>query len=223
MLNPLATSWTLFHYWRSSASYRIRLALEYKELVPGRMVHVSLLNGESESAEHAARNPFGYVPVLEVPHRESELGSEYLMESLPLIEWLDEQTSEERRLVYGNSFQKHRIRALSEFINAGIQPLQNLNVLDAVSSDESTRKAWCLDFNRRGLHAFSNLSRPYQGLFSFGDRFSMADCCLLPQLYSAERFGIQLQNEFPDLAKIYQYALSLDFVRRAAPENHQPV
>ncbi len=222
MLNPRAASWTLFHYWRSSASYRVRLALEYKGLVPGKVVPISLLNGESESVEHTARNPFGFVPVLEVPHMDNSLPAEHLVESLPIIEWLDDQGPEELRLVFGNSFQRQRIRALAEYINAGIQPLQNLTTLDAVSSDETKRKEWCAHFNRKGLHAFLEHSRRFHGTFVFGDRFSLADCCLIPQLYSANRFGIDLAVEFPELNRLYEHALSLDFVRRSTPEHHQP-
>src|SRR5262249_10154988 len=110
----LAKDVTLYHYWRSSSPWRVRWALGLKG-VKAQLVAINLLTDENESAAHRARNPMGYVPVLSV-------GTRHLIESMAIIEWLDE-TRPEPRLLPGDTFDRAHVRALCELINAGTQPL----------------------------------------------------------------------------------------------------
>lgn len=204
---------TLFHYWRSSSSWRVRMALALKGLTP-RFVHVGLLDGEVEGAEHRRRNPFGYVPVLQV-------GARHLVESLPIMELLDE-FQPAPPLFPGDAFDRAHVRALCEFINAGIQPVQNLNVMDRHSSDPAERKRWNQFFIGRGLEAYEAFAAPRAGIFSVGDRVTAADCCLIPQVYNAIRFEVPL-SRFPLLAGIYERAMALPAVAATAPDRFEPL
>jgi maleylacetoacetate isomerase len=208
MIPPL----TLYHYWRSSSSWRVRWALEIKGL-KAELVHVGLLNGESESEEHLKRNPLGYVPVLKA-------GDEYFTESVAIIEWLDEMAPTPK-LYPGDSYERLHIRTLCEIINAGIQPIQNTLVLDKLSSEEEKRKEWSQFFIRRGLHAFEENCKKKSGKFSVGDQVTAADVFLIPQLYNAKRVDIDLKD-FPLLAKIYENALKTEACKASQPEAYEP-
>src|SRR5258707_740787 len=118
--------YTLYHYWRSSSSWRVRWALELKGQTP-KVVHVNLLDGENDSEAHLKRSPLGYVPVLE-----SE--GKMICESVAIIEFLEEKNPKPQ-LYPGDAFQKAHIRALIEIINADTQPVQNLTVTEKLSDD----------------------------------------------------------------------------------------
>jgi maleylacetoacetate isomerase len=203
---------TLYHYWRSSSSWRVRWALKFKQQDVN-YVHVSLLNGESESSEHLKRNALGYVPVLEI-------NGHYLIESVAILEWLEEKYPE-RPLLPIDLIARSHVRALCQVINSDTQPVQNLTVLDRYSADEAKRKEWSQFFIRRGLSAFEKICAPQAGKFSFGDQVTMADLFLVPQLYNAQRFEVDL-NEFPLLKKIYDSAMLLPDAVASSPESFQP-
>lgn len=204
---------TLYHYWRSSASYRVRIVLNYKKLHP-KMVHISILDGSNETPEHLSRHPMGYVPVLDVQGKS-------LMESVAIIEWLEEMIPSPA-LFPTDSYKRARARALVELINAGTQPLQNLNVFEYHSSDPEKQKQWAGHFARRGLQAYEAVAKITAKKFSLGDEFSVADVFLVPQCYSAMRFGVDVEKEFPLVWKIYQNCLGFDFVERAHPDHFKP-
>jgi maleylacetoacetate isomerase len=180
----------LYHFWRSSASWRVRWALAIKG-IPFESVVVDLLGKAQKEALHRGRNPIGHVPVLEVDGR-------YLGESMAILEWLEE-THPEPALFPRDPLGRARVRQLCELVNAGIQPLQNLTVLDRVSeSDHAARNAWAAAFNERGLAAFEALLRGWEGEregpFCWGGRLGAADLFLVPQVYSARRFGARLDG-----------------------------
>jgi len=203
----------LYHYWRSSASYRVRIALGYKHLEP-KMIPVSLLDGSSESPEHLKRNPMGYVPVLEV-------NGKYLVESVAIIEWLEEMIPTPP-LFPADSYTKAQVRALVEYINAGTQPLQNLNVTEYYSPDPAQQKTWSAHFALNGLKAYETQIASTAGTYSLGETFTAADVFLVPQAYSALRFEIPLEKECPLIWRIYQNCLKLDFVQKAHPDLFKP-
>ncbi|MGE4232464.1 MAG: maleylacetoacetate isomerase [Bacteriovoracia bacterium] len=203
----------LYHYWRSSSSWRVRWALELKG-ISAEMIHVGLLDGSSEKPEHLERNPLGQVPVLEVDGR-------YLIESLPIIEWLDENHPRPM-LISGDSFQKQRVRALCEIINANTQPFQNPTVVEMVSKDEKAKKDWTQYYIRRGLHAYDEMIKPFSAEFSVGSELSAADLFLIPQCYAALRFGIDLKDEFSVINRIYERCRALDSCKAAEPERYEP-
>jgi maleylpyruvate isomerase len=178
----------LHNYWRSSASYRVRIALGYKQLAYD-YVSVNLAAGEQLAPDYRAHNPMGQVPTLEVV--EADGTRVVLHQSLPIIEYLEERWPA-IPLLPSAPYLRARARALAEIVNAGIQPLQNLSTTRAVRAMGGDDVAWTREFIERGLAAFSLEVADVAGKFCVGDVPTIADCCLVPQLYSARRFGASL-------------------------------
>jgi maleylpyruvate isomerase len=219
----MTNSLRLFHYWRSSSSWRVRIALAHKG-IEAEYVPVSLLDGESESLAHLARNPFGYVPVLEFIG-EKDPARRYLVESLPIIEFLEENFPA-NPLLPKDSRDRAHVRALAEMINAGTQPLQNLTTQIAIAPDTDPdhaekRKRWGQIWARRGFEAFESLARPSAGKFSFGDTVTVADLCLVPQIYGAARLGVS-HVDYPTIAQIYANLSTLPSVISSHPDRYAP-
>lgn len=178
----------LYAYFRSSASYRARLALHHKQL-PFEVVPVSVLDGSTHAPEHLARNPLGQVPVLEI---DTPRGIIQLAQSLAIIEFLDE-IHPETPLMPRDPIQRARVRELAEIVNAGIQPLQNTPVLQRIEQElKGDKLAWVRHFMRKGLEALEARARLTAGRFLVGDSPTLADVCLVPQIYNARRFDVSL-------------------------------
>ena len=204
----------LYTYWRSSSAHRVRIALGYKGL-QYESVAVNLLAGEQAAEAHAARAPNAYVPALEVD------GRDVFVESVAIIELLEE-LHPDPPLYPRSPFERARVRAMVETINAGVQPLQNLNVLLRHSSDHDERNAWARHYNERGLGVLErmmeqNEARGVRGRFAYGDSFTAADVYLIAQLPAARRFGVDL-SRFPRLVAAAASSADLPFVAAAAPE-----
>jgi maleylacetoacetate isomerase len=212
------TGYHLYHYWRSSASFRVRIALFWKN-IPVSFTHVGLLNGESETPEHLARNPAGYVPVLEL--KSGAHAGTMLTESLAIIRYLEEVHPESPTLFPGNVIDHAKIWALSETINAGSQPLINLPVLAKYSSDANAQKEWAQHWIRHGLQVFEILASQTPGSFSHGNEFSLADVCLIPHLYAADRFQVSL-IDFPRIRAIQKACATIQALTLAHPEHYKP-
>ncbi len=176
----------LYDYWRSSSAYRVRIALSLKGL-DFDLVPVNLLTSEHRTTAHLARNPQGLVPALEID-------GICLTQSLAMIEYLDE-TRPNPRLLPTDAGGRARVRALSDAIAMEIHPVCNLSVAAHVAelteSDDVAKAAWMRHFITKGLEAFEGLlDHPATGRFCHGDAPTMADCCLIPQLYNARRWGV---------------------------------
>lgn len=207
---------TLFHYWRSSASFRVRYGLEVKK-VPHEKVAVDLLKGEEKLADYTKRNPSGYVPCLLVD------GKHPLGESLAILEWLEE-THPAPSFFAGDSVMRARIRQLAETVNSGIQPLQNLDVTKRLSPDKEVQAEWMKHWIVRGLGVFEGLlsALDRKGMkFSVANHPTLADLCLIPQCYSSLRFGVDLAA-FPQINAIYEHALATPEVQAAHPDRFAP-
>lgn len=203
----------LYNYWRSSSSYRVRFALAFKGLAY-RYVAVNLAEKEQKDTGHAARSPTGYVPCIEIDGRT-------MVESIAIIELVDELFPEPP-LFPKDPWQKARVRAFVEIINAGIQPLQNLTVLDRHSSDAKEKAAWAKQFNERGLESLekmmaSNEAHGVRGKFAYGDTITAADLFLVPQVYSARRFGVEVAK-FPRVLHASEAAAATKAGQAALPE-----
>jgi maleylpyruvate isomerase len=175
----------LYGYWRSSSSWRVRIALGLKGIAFDN-VPVSLIQSEQTTDAHRARNPMAQVPVLELDD------GTCLTQSVAILEWLEESYPTPPLLPTSPADRAH-VRALVEIINSGIQPLQNLATLKQVRTYAGADdKAWAKLFLDRGLRALQEQARPRAGRYLFGDNVTLADCLLVPQMYGARRFGADL-------------------------------
>lgn len=188
-----------YGYFRSSAAYRCRIAFNLKGVTP-EFVPVHLRKGEQRGEAFLARNPQGLVPAVELD------GGQILSQSLAIIEWLDETVPAPPLLPQAPTERAH-VRALALSIACDIHPLQNLRVLNHLKAelklDQAACDRWCRHWIEGGLAAYeATLSRSgTAGAFSFGDAPTLADICLLPQLFSADRFGADV-SALPTLARI---------------------
>jgi maleylpyruvate isomerase len=177
----------LYSFWRSSCSWRVRLALAIKGL-EYEIVPVRLLNAEHHAAGFDQKSPLRQVPVLELLHA-GELVR--LTQSVAILEYL-EAVHPTPALYPQDILLRTRVRQLVEMVNAGIQPAQNLQVMQEVERLGADKKAWACNFIERGLAALESAARPLAGTFLVGDSASAADVFLAPQLYNARRFRMDL-------------------------------
>ncbi len=204
---------TLYNYWRSSASWRVRIALHHKQL-PFTYVPVHIVNHEQAAPDYAGKNPMQQVPTLEVDEDGRTL---HLGQSLAIIEYLEERYPERPLLPEGRVARAH-VRQLAECVNAGIQPFQNLPLLNVFKLElGADEKGLAARFNARGLTALEALAAPSAGKFLVGDALSVADVCLIPQLYSARRFGVDLAP-FPTLTRVEAACVELPAFVAAHPD-----
>jgi maleylpyruvate isomerase len=203
----------LHNYWRSSASHRVRIALELKELKFEYAI-VNILQREQFSEAYRGLNPMSQVPTLVVTE---DTGTTHtLSQSLPILEFLDERFPISA-LLPKDPYRRRHVRALCEIINSGIQPLQNLTVLNAIKALGHDPKAWSQSYVTPGLAAFEQQARLSAGLYCAGDVVTFADCFLVPQLASARRFEVEVER-FPLLLEIEARCLALPAFQRAAPD-----
>lgn len=203
----------LYGYYRSSASYRIRIALKAKR-IPYEDIPVYLNKGEQLSSEFKAINPMGLVPVLETEHG-------VLAESPAIVEYLEE-IAPEPALLSGDPGNRARIREMMHLIGCEIHPIQNLRILMHLRSkfgqdDEGVAK-WCRKWIGAGFDAFEILARQRSGAgrYSIGDELTLADVWLIPQLYNARRFKLDL-TPYPNIVSIDAHCATLDCFRDAHP------
>ncbi len=177
---------TLFDYWRSSASYRVRIGLNLLGISYA-SEPVDLLSGAQRGEENLARNPQGLVPTLSIDGVE-------LTQSLAILEYLNETRTAE--WLPADAAGKARIRALSYAIAMEIHPICNLRVArHAAALGGTTVEAWMKHFITDGLADFeAMLNRQPDGRFCHGDQVTLADICLVPQIYNARRWGVNLGN-----------------------------
>jgi len=202
----------LHGYFRSSASYRVRIALNLKGLSAEHLSH-HLRKGEQRAPAYLAINPQGLVPTLQGD------GGVVLTQSLAIIEWLDE-THPTPPLLPKDPLRRAHVRAFAQVIACDTHPIQNLKILSrlrelGLSEDQVT--GWAAWANREGLSACEKLIANEAGPLCFGDTPTIADLCLVPQLANARRFGVDVAA-FPRLLKAEAAAKTLKAFADAAPE-----
>jgi maleylpyruvate isomerase len=187
---------TLFGYWRSSATWRVRIALAWKNLPHAvQAVHLLRDGGEQHSSAYHTINPMEQVPALLVDDETIPL-----TQSMAILEYLEE-THPQPPLLPSDPVLRSRSRALAETVNSGIQPLQNLLVLHRVKHElHGDEHAWAKHFVTRGLGALEEMARPSAGRFLVGDMPTFADIFLVPQLFNARRFAVDV-SAFPILLR----------------------
>jgi maleylpyruvate isomerase len=204
----------LYSYWRSSSAWRVRIGLALKGLAYA-YAAVDLSAQEQFSQAHRARNPMAQVPVLEVEERGRTLR---LVESLAILEWLEE-VHPTPSLLPADPDGRARVRALAEHVNAGIQPHQNAVVLRTLKQKlPGYEREWAQLWIGRGLDGLERaVSDGGAGRFCHGDVPGLADCTLVPQLYNARRFGVDV-SPWPTLARIEAACAALPAFQAAHPD-----
>ncbi len=203
---------TLHGYFRSGASYRVRIALNLKGIAYADAFH-HLRKGEQNAPEYRAINPQGLLPALEID-------GAVLTQSLAICEYLDE-VHPEPALLPAEPIARARVRAFAQVIACDTHPVQNLKVLAnlrALGLDEAQVNGWAAKVIEDGLDACNALIADTAGTYCFGDSVTLADLLLVPQLVNARRFGVDLLR-WPKLLEIERACLALDAFSKAAPEN----
>ncbi len=206
----------LYSYWRSSASYRVRIALNLKgldyEIVP---VHLLEGGGQQHTLEYRAIQPQALVPALLHGHR-------IIRQSLAIIEYIDE-TWPDNPLLPATARDRARARAIAQAVACDIHPLNNLRVLRYFENEWNVpppeREEWVRHWIREGFGAVENLLSEHlsTGTFCDGEQPGMADCCLIPQVFNARRFSVDL-TPYPTIRRIYDACMLLPAFANARPE-----
>ena len=208
----------LYSYWRSSAAFRVRIALNLKGLVYDIMpVHLTDAGGQQHAASFRELNPQELIPVLVD-------GVRVIRQSMAIIEYLDEVYDGERKILPATARERARVRALAQIVACDIHPLNNLRVMQYLEREFNTpqveRDRWTQHWMREGFAAVESLlaDNPSTGLYCEGDEPTLADICLVPQVYNAQRWSVDM-NDFPLIRRIHAACMKLDAFERAKPEN----
>ncbi|MBN8553090.1 MAG: maleylacetoacetate isomerase [Caulobacterales bacterium] len=201
----------LHGYWRSGTSYRTRIALNLKGLTYAQKP-VDLRTGDQRSDVFLALNPQGLVPALEVD-------GQVLTQSPAILEWLEERYPEPPLLPSGLG-PRAQVRAMAALVACDIHPLNNLRVLKAVKALGGETNAWAASWIQPGFDALEALIGRHGDGWAFGDSPTLADCCLVPQVYSARRFEVDIST-WPRIAQIEARA-ALHPAFQAAHPDAQP-
>ncbi|MDF1528852.1 MAG: maleylacetoacetate isomerase [Sedimenticola sp.] len=205
----------LFDYFRSSAAYRVRIVLNLKGIAYEH-AGINLLKVEDGADDYRAINPQGLVPSLQD-------GSHSLFQSLAICEYLEE-IHPTPTLLPGTALERARIRALAQMVACDIHPVNNLRILKYLTSElgvtEEQKLTWYQHWINEGFQALESLlaSSTETGQYCHGDTVTLADVCLVPQVYNARRFKLDL-TPFPTIQRIEQQCLEQDAFERAQPEN----
>ena len=205
----------LYDYFRSSASYRVRIALNLKG-IDFEQRPVSLVQGDQRAESYLALNPQGFVPMLEIDgHR--------LTQSLSIIVYLD-QTRRDPPLMPTDPAEAAHVRSLALAVACDIHPLNNLRVLQYLQGtfgiDDAAKDLWYRHWIEEGLVALEQMARPHAGAFLFGDSPTIADVCLVPQLYNARRFSVPI-TDYPTLRRADETASTHAAFAAAHPDRQE--
>jgi maleylacetoacetate isomerase len=208
------TQLVLHDYFRSSASFRVRIAMNLKGLDYSR-VEVSLIAGEQRSDAYLEQNAQGFVPMLVVD-------GEPIIQSMAIVDWLD-RAYPEPRLIPEDAMPRAVALARAQVIASDIHPLNNLRVLKYLKRDlglnEQTKDRWYRHWITQGFDALEAMAG--EGRFLGGDAPGIADCCLVPQMYNARRFETPL-DDYPRLVAIDAACMELEAFQRAHPDAVKP-
>lgn len=207
------SSIALYNYFRSSTSYRVRLALHVKGL-DFEYKPVNLLKGEQHSPEYRKINPLGGVPTL--VHN-----GKYIPESFAIMEYLDE-VFPQPALFPQDHYLKARIRQVCEVINSFLHPMGNLKTLKYLEKThgytQDQKDGWVQHWAPEGLETLETTLQEFSGTYSFGDQITMADLFLIPQLLTCQRYKVDLSH-YKTLLKINENCLKLESFKKAHPFN----
>jgi maleylacetoacetate isomerase len=212
----MASDLVLYSYWRSSAAFRVRIALNLKGLhYETRAIHLLREGGEQHTPAYAALNPQELLPTLLD-------GERVLTQSMAILEYLDE-TRPQPPLLPGDAAGRARVRALAQVVGCDIHPIGNLRVLQWIDSqfnaDDEQKSVWMRHWVSSGLHALETMlaSSKDTGRYCHGDTPGLADACLVPQVYNARRWKVPL-GDYPTILRIDATCATLDAFPHAMPE-----
>ena len=203
----------LYTFFRSSASFRVRIALELKGL-PYDYEPVHIARGDHKTGPYAALVPDTLVPMLDDD-------GQHLSQSMAIMEYLDE-THPEPALLPRDAVGRAQVRALAQSIACEIHPLNNLRVLKylvkEMGASEEAKNTWYRHWVRSGLEAFELQLAPHAGPFCWGDTPTLADCCLVPQIFNGQRFNVDFSG-LPRTMAAFEACMALPAFQRAQPSN----
>lgn len=205
-------SLTFYGHWRATAPYRVRIGLALKGLAYD-YVPIDLAGGQQHEADYRAVNRQGLTPALDVG------GGHVLTQSLAILEWLDE-AHPEPPILPKTPLDRQVVRAMATIVACDIHPLNNLRVLQALSGAgvrSEARQAWIARWMDEGFAALETLVAKHGAGFAFGETPTIADCCLVPQIYSAERWGVSLEA-YPAVRAVGERAASYPAFQAAHPD-----
>jgi maleylacetoacetate isomerase/maleylpyruvate isomerase len=207
------SDFVLYNYFRSSTSYRVRIALNLKNIIfQYKPIHLLNNGGEQHSAEYRAINPMGGVPSL--VHN-----GKVLSQSRAILEYLDEVLPSPALLPSG-AYEKAKVRQICDNINCEMHPLMNLRVTQYLEKNfamtEQQKNQWMQNWSSQGFLAIEKILFQTAGKYSYGDQITLADIFLIPQIFSALRFNIDL-GPYPIIRKINEECLKLAAFQKAHP------
>ena len=204
----------LHTYYRSTCSGRLRIALNLKD-VSTQYVYIHLYKGEQQSAQHVELNPSGSVPVL--THLTTEGGLSFpIGQSVAAMEYLEEVFPDRAPLLppHSQRLERAKVRTLVNIVTNDIQPITNRRITKAVTELGADPTEWSMTYMTRGLQAYETIASKTASKYSVGDRPSMANVCLVPAVWAAERYGVEL-DKLPTVMRVYRTLSELEAVQSA--------
>lgn len=203
----------LYSYFRSSASYRVRIALNLKNL-PYDIAPVHLVKGEQKSDDYKAKNPSGLIPALELEN------GKVITQSMAILDFLENEYPAVPSLPKDNA-DRAIVLSMCHIIACDTHPLNNLRVLQYLTNElnisDKQKQDWYAHWITVNFTALEELLKVHSGKYSFGDSVTWADICLIPQVYNANRFKVDL-SAFPNILKVVENCNQLDEFIKASPE-----
>jgi maleylacetoacetate isomerase len=208
----------LYSYWRSSCSYRVRIALNLKNIKYD-IKPINLLKSEQISEEYLEKNPLRRIPCLEIElkNENGEIKRVFIKESISICEFLEE-IYPDTNLLPRDPIAKAQVRSIMSHIACNVHPIQNLMVMKRVEEIGYSKLEWAKEWITKGLEDLEKILVETRGKYCFNDIITLADAFLIPQLYNARRFGVDV-DKFPNISEIEANLKDVEAFRLAAPEN----
>jgi len=214
--------YTLYTYFRSSCSARVRIAAHIKG-IPVEYKYIHLVKGEQHAREYTVHNPSESVPTLIVTDTHTGKIVTKIRQSPAILEFLEETTPDLHKLLppLDDPVGRAKVRELLDIIACDVQPVTNLRVLNFIKPLNVEAKDWQHHFMTLGFRAYEELAKQYSGKYSVGDELTMADCALAPAIDGALRFGVDVQGGFPHIWKVWENLQVVEAFKKGRWDNQE--